>query len=120
MAVFDNLNKKLGSTERIVVATNVTNGTYDASAITGYDKLTADNFIFVTTSATTNSAHKISGSGYRLSYNPTATATPSISYNAETGTVTLTGCSASKTDTSGDAWERRGVTLYGDIYCHPS
>ena len=116
----DPVSKKLGSTERIVVATNVTNGTYDASSISGYDKMTADNFIFVITSATTSSSHKISSSGYRTGYNPSATANPSVSYDASTGTVTLSGCAAENTTTYGDAWEKRGVNIYGDIYCYPS
>ena len=99
------------------------NGTYSATSIPGYESLTADNFAFIPTGASGTGEFEGTGSTGRtfLATGNTSTS-PSISYNASTGVVTLSGCSASTESNynkSGASGKTRGfVSVWGGMYCY--
>lgn len=62
------------------------NQTYSATSIKNYQKLTAANFVYVTTGITSWTSHE-NDLGYVQSVN----LTPTISYDASTGIVSVTG-----------------------------
>ena len=114
----DTVRKKLGKTDRHVIKSGVGNGSFSvAGQISGYDKLTAEDFVFIVTNATTSSSHRNSTSGYRAGYDPVATCSPALGYDASTGTITITGCTGSKSQNGpGNSVENRGVELTGTVY----
>ena len=114
----DSVRKKLGKTERHVIKSGVGNGSFSVAAqITGYDKLTTEDFAFVVTKATTSSSHRDSDYGGRVAYDPVATCSPTLSYDASSGTITITGCTGSKSQNGpANSVENRGVGLIGTVY----
>lgn len=114
----DTVTKKLGKTERHVIKSGVGNGSFSVAAqITGYDKLTTEDFAFVVTKATTSSSHRDSDYGSRAAYDPVATCSPTLSYDASSGTITITGCAGSNSvNGPANSVENRGVGLTGTVY----
>ena len=76
-----------------LLTTGSGNTTYDATGISGYEKLTADNFIVVKTSA--SGYHCVQtqiNDKYITTYHIFANSyKPSLSYNASTGKLTISG-----------------------------
>lgn len=114
----ETVKKKLGKTDRHVIKENVGNGTISVSGkIPGYEKLTAEDFAFVVTSAVTSSSHRQSDYGYRAAYDPVASCAPGLKYDAPTGTITIYGCSGSNSESGpANSAENRGVGLTGTVY----
>lgn len=99
-----------GAFQRVKIASNIGNGTYSATSIENYEELTVENFFFVITSTDIYSI--ANREGYAFQNNESNT-TPIVSYDASTGTITLSGCS-----TSGSNYQGSGHTiLKGDLYC---
>lgn len=114
----DTVTKKLGKTDRHVIKSGVGNGSFSvARQISGYEKLTAEDFAFVVTNATTSSSHRDSDYGGRAAYDPVATCSPALGYDASTGTITITGCAGNKSQNGpANSVENRGVGLTGTVY----
>lgn len=114
----ETVKKKLGKTDRHVIKSGVGNGSFSVSGqISGYEKLTAEDFAFVVTNAKTSSSHRDSDYGGRAAYDPVATCSPTLSYDASTGTITITGCAGSNSvNGPANSVENRGVGLTGTVY----
>lgn len=114
----ETVKKKLGKTDRHVIKSWVGNGSFSVSGqISGYEKLTAEDFAFVVTNAQTSSSHRNSDYGGRAAYDPVATCSPTLSYDASTGTITITGCAGSNSvNGPANSVENRGVGLTGTVY----
>lgn len=114
----ETVKKKLGKTDRHVIKSGVGNGSFSvARQISGYEKLTAEDFAFVVTNATTSSSHRDSDYGGRAAYDPVATCSPVLSYAAKTGTITISGCAGSNSvNGPANSVENRGVGLTGTVY----
>lgn len=114
----ETVKKKLGKTDRHVIKSGVGNGSFSVSGqISGYEKLTAEDFAFVVTNAKTSSSHRNSDYGGRAAYDPVATCSPTLSYDASTGTITITGCAGSNSvNGPANSVENRGVGLTGTVY----
>lgn len=98
------------------------NGTYNATSIPNYSSLTADNFAFVVTGASGSGDFSGTGStGHSFSAGGSASTSPSISYNDNTGVVTVSGCSANTEashNTSTESGKVHGaVSVFGYLYC---
>lgn len=114
----ETVKKKLGKTDRHVIKSGVGNGSFSvAGQISGYEKLAAEDFAFVVTNATTSSSHRDSDYGGRAAYDPVATCSPVLSYDAKTGTITISGCAGSNSvNGPANSVENRGVGLTGTVY----
>lgn len=114
----ETVKKKLGKTDRHVIKSGVGNGSFSvAGQISGYEKLTAEDFAFVVTKATTSSSHRDSDYGSRAAYDPVATCSPVLGYDASSGTITISGCTGSNsTNGPANSVENRGVGLTGTVY----
>ena len=113
----DTVTKKLGKTDRHVIKSGVGNGSFSVAHISGYEKLTAEDFAFVVTNAKTSSSHRDSDYGSRAAYDPVATCSPTLSYDASSGTITITGCAGSNSvNGPANSVENRGVGLTGTVY----
>ena len=113
----DTVTKKLGKTDRHVIKSGVGNGSFSVAHISGYEKLTAEDFAFVVTNAKTSSSHRDSDYGGRAAYDPVATCSPTLSYDASSGTITITGCAGSNSvNGPANSVENRGVGLTGTVY----
>lgn len=113
----ETVKKKLGKTDRHVIKSGVGNGSFSVAHISGYEKLTAEDFAFVVTKATTSSSHRDSDYGGRAAYDPVATCSPTLSYDASSGTITITGCAGSNSvNGPANSVENRGVGLTGTVY----
>lgn len=114
----ETVKKKLGKTDRHVIKSGVGNGSFSvAGQISGYEKLTAEDFAFVVTNATTSSSHRNSDYGGRAAYDPVATCSPTLNYDALTGTISITGCAGSNSvNGPANSVENRGVVLTGTVY----
>ena len=98
------------------------NGTYSATGVPDYASLTADNFAFVVSSASGSGEFAGTGStGSGFTAGGSASTSPSISYNASSGVVTVSGCSASTEqnyNTQKESGKIRGaVSVSGTLYC---
>lgn len=87
------------------------NGSFSVSDIEGFKKFTVDNFYFVPISVKASCARN---PGQPSGTNMTATITPTITYNPNTGTVSLSNCSASF---SGGDPHITSITVLGKLYC---
>ena len=99
------------------------NGTYSAASIDGYANFTSDNFAFIPTYGSGSGSFDGSGSnGVSFSAGGNAGTSPSISYNPETGIVTISGCSnntSSNYHTQTESGNVYGaVSITGTIYCY--
>ena len=95
----DTVTKKLGKTDRHVIKSGVGNGSFSVAHISGYEKLTAEDY------------------GGRAAYDPVATCSPTLSYDASSGTITITGCAGSNSvNGPANSVENRGVGLTGTVY----
>ena len=114
----DTVTKKLGKTDRHVIKSGVGNGSFSVSGqISGYEKLTAEDFAFVVTNAKTSSSHRNSDYGGRAAYDPVATCSPTLNYDALTGTISIAGCAGSNSvNGPANSVENRGVGLTGTVY----
>ena len=114
----ETVKKKLGKTDRHVIKSGVGNGSFSvAGQISGYEKLTAEDFAFVVTNATTSSSHRDSDYGGRAAYDPVATCSPTLNYDALTGTISISGCAGSNSvNGPANSVENRGVGLTGTVY----
>lgn len=107
----------MGKTDRHVIKSGVGNGSFSVAHISGYEKLTAEDFAFVVTNAKTSSSHRDSDYGGRTAYDPVATCSPTLSYDASSGTITITGCAGSNSvNGPANSVENRGVGLTGTVY----
>lgn len=88
-------------------------GTYDATVIPNYQELTADNFVFVPSTVSVYYNTWGHPDTYKKKYD-TKYSSISLTYNPETGIVTLSGTNASMSlgESGGDA------KVYGTIYCY--
>ena len=99
------------------------NGTYSATSISGYASLTSANFAFIPAGAIGSGEFAGTGStGSGFTAGGSASTSPSISYNASTGVVTVSGCGASTESdyhTSRESGKIRGwVSVWGGVYCY--
>ena len=121
----------MGSVVTTVIGTGGA-GTYSATAIDGYQNLTADNFAFIPTSVTgsfsgtaTYSGGNNGGSSETQSTSGSKTVTPTISYNNSTGIVTIgstsgSGSASNKTGSNGmlTAKSSGSVSVTGKVVCY--
>lgn len=83
------------------------NGTYSATSIPNYSSLTADNFAFVVTYGNSYYYSQWTAHSNSISFSP------SITYDANTGIVTVSKCSASYREQS----EVHNASVTGNVYC---